>query len=201
MAKWGFWDWVAYLCLGIAAFGLAAGAALKEEPAMFGQLPAFFTSPRWAYVPIILFAIGSVILAVRFGAPLLFGLPSSIAGSTSDRIFVQETPEYFFELVKDHTAVQRQKITEIYIGKWLKVSGSVRNVQAVSYPQRMVVTISIEGIRGISLWFNARWSDRIGLLRIGQNISAIGQISEIGGIDIDLQNCELTEPISSSSSQ
>jgi hypothetical protein len=71
MARWGFWDWVAYVCLGVAAFGLAGDAALKDHPQLFQHVPAFFLRPFWGYVPIILFALGSAILAVRAVGSLL----------------------------------------------------------------------------------------------------------------------------------
>ena len=73
MSHWGFWDWITYGCLGIAAFGLAIGAVGKDSPTMFEHLPAIFSSPKWAYAPIVLFALGSAILAARAAFPWLSG--------------------------------------------------------------------------------------------------------------------------------
>jgi hypothetical protein len=199
MARWGFWDWVAYVCLGIAAFGLAAGAALKEDPMMLSHLPSLFASPRWAYVPIVLFALGSAILAIRFTAPLLgpsqgpANTPApalSSAEAPADRIFVDTTSKFLFDLVKGQTHFQRKKITEIYMGKWLKVSGPVSNVQALS-SGRSVVSVGLDDVRQLSLWFDTKWSERVGLLMMGQNVSAIGKINNISGIEIEMEDCEL----------
>jgi hypothetical protein len=38
---------------------------------MFDYLPSFFGSPKWAYAPIVLFALGSFILAVRAVYPIV----------------------------------------------------------------------------------------------------------------------------------
>jgi hypothetical protein len=71
MRHWRFWDWVAYFCVGVAAVGLALGTALHEEPIMFKTLPTFMMSPKWSYLPLILFAIGSLIFVVRAISPLI----------------------------------------------------------------------------------------------------------------------------------
>lgn len=187
MARWGFWDWMAYCCLGIAAVGLAAGAALKEGPVIFDRLPAFFTNPRWAYVPIILFALGSAILAIRAVAPLLFGGTSF---SSSERIFIDDTPETILKLTDGLTTVQRNKFAEIYIGKWMKVTGPVRNVMP-SRKDEKIVTVSFGLAKSVSLRFDRQWSDRVAMLRVKQTISAIGKVKEISVLDIDLVECEL----------
>jgi hypothetical protein len=79
MAKWTFWDWVGFVSLGLAAFGMALGAVLKEDAEVIARLPAFLASPRWVYMPAILFTLGSIILAVRTLAPLIVK-PTSTKG-------------------------------------------------------------------------------------------------------------------------
>jgi hypothetical protein len=112
--------------------------------------------------------------------------------ATSDRVFVDVTPDYILDLGKDQTTVHRQIRVGIYLGKWLKVSGLVRNVTAIP-SQSGIVTISLGDNRGIDLYFNMTWIDRVQLLKVGQNISAIGEIDQIRRTEIVLQNCELTE--------
>lgn len=200
MARWGFWDWTAYLCLGIAALGLAAGAALKEEPGMLDRLPTFFTGPKWAYVPMILFALGSAILAVRFAGPLLMGTPVTSSDS-SERVFVEETPEYLMGLASGLTAVQFKQATAIYINKWLKVSGPVANVSEGVAGDTMFVTVNTGNSDMIRMYFKRRWWDRLALHRVGQSFSAIGQINQINRLDIVLENCELTSATPQSNSE
>jgi hypothetical protein len=187
MRNWKFWDWTAYACLGVAAIGMPVGETLKENPAMFESLPTFFLGQKWAYAPIILFALGSAILAVRAVAPLTAKLPV-----TSNRVFVDATPEELLSLGKDRTTLDRDKLTKIYIDKWLKLSGPVRNVSA--YGQGAVVTVTIgDKQQEVELLFNAQWFDRVAILMIGKNITAIGQIKTIYRMSIELKNCELME--------
>jgi hypothetical protein len=61
MSTWAFWDWVGFGCLGIAAVGLALGALGKENPKLFSWLPRIFANSRLGYLPIVLFALGSMI--------------------------------------------------------------------------------------------------------------------------------------------
>jgi hypothetical protein len=62
--------------------------------------------------------------------PVIQFPPGPPADATTDRIFVSEsiTPEYLIDFFKEHTAVQAAKLTEVYIGKWMKVTGSVQEV-------------------------------------------------------------------------
>ena len=165
---------------------MAVGETLKENPAMFERLPTFLLGPKWAYAPIILFALGSAILAVRAVAPLVAKLPV-----TPDRAFVDVTPEYLLSFGKDRTVIERNRITGIYLDKWLKVSGPVKNVNV--YGPGTIVRVSIDNMQEIALRFNAQWYDQTAILRVGQNIAAIGQIQEIYLTEIELANCELTE--------
>jgi hypothetical protein len=194
MRNWKFWDWIAYTCLGVAAIGMAVGESLKENQAMFEWLPSFLLSPKLAYAPIILFALGSAILAVRVIVPIV-AQPPAKPSIISDRVVVDVTPQYLLSLGEGRTSVERDRITGIYFNKWLKVSGPVRNVNAIGH-NTIIVSVTMDYMKEISLRFNAQWYDRVAILRIGQNIAAIGQIKEIYQTEIDLENCELTELVS-----
>jgi hypothetical protein len=129
MWQWSFWDWIAYGCLGIAALGLAVGQILKDNRSMLEQLPAIFMSKKWAYAPIILFSLGSAILAVRVGTPMLTAAPPSVADSpkqsianSNERVFLDVTPDYLLDLTQDQTTIYIDKIAEMYTNKWLKVN-------------------------------------------------------------------------------
>jgi hypothetical protein len=58
---------------------MALGAILKEDAEMIARLPTFLASPRWAYMPAILFTVGSIVLTVRTLAPLVVKPASSPA--------------------------------------------------------------------------------------------------------------------------
>src|SRR4051812_12046732 len=66
MRNWSIWDWIAYGCLAIAAFGAAIGAASKEvAPSMLDRLPEAFQSSLWTYFPVFLVILGTAILVVK----------------------------------------------------------------------------------------------------------------------------------------
>ena len=65
MSNWSPWDWIAYACLGIASVGLALGSLGKESPNLFSEFPSFFSSPKWASVPALLFMLATLIFIVR----------------------------------------------------------------------------------------------------------------------------------------
>ena len=87
MSKWSGWDWISYGCLGVAALGLAVGAWGKENPEMFSGLPSVFSSPKWAAVPAILFALATIIFIARLLAPAPNGTAiAPVAMVTSERL-------------------------------------------------------------------------------------------------------------------
>lgn len=84
MAGWTFWEWVAYGGLLVAAIILAADAGIKIEPELMQTLPAWLFSPYFAFSPLVLIIMSSVILAVK---ALRYASSSSsyhTAGSTQD---------------------------------------------------------------------------------------------------------------------
>jgi hypothetical protein len=99
MARWGFWDWVAYGCLFIAAAVLAADQGLKGAPNVAAHLPSILSADILAFAPLGLVLIGSAILVIKdFGwlrtrtppkpdQPISFGIRTSYV-ETSDRSLV-----------------------------------------------------------------------------------------------------------------
>ncbi|MFI5330641.1 MAG: hypothetical protein ACHQ2F_06350 [Desulfobaccales bacterium] len=65
MELWNFWGWIAYGCLGIAAFGMAIETLTKRHPTMLDLLPDYLKSYIWGYVPAILFSIATIIFIIR----------------------------------------------------------------------------------------------------------------------------------------
>jgi hypothetical protein len=219
MARWGFWDWVAYACLGIAALGLAAGTAMHEQPTLWDKLPSFFTDPKWGYVPIVLFALGSLILAIRYVAPLV-GKPSIQTRAATEQSttlteeqsaaltggapttplegpkqIVDVTPEELATLYKDHLTAQAERLAEPYIGKWMKISGQLWNLHKSSGGNSILV---IRG-PGSGFWpilflnFMPEWESRVEVLRRDQNVSVVGKIDRISEDSLHLRDCELLE--------
>src|SRR5438552_9223237 len=65
MAQWSTWNWIAYGCLSISAFGIALGTIFQKYPQMVGRMPSFFSSPLWSFIPAIFLILASVIFIWR----------------------------------------------------------------------------------------------------------------------------------------
>jgi hypothetical protein len=65
MSKWGFWDWVAYTVIFIAAAMLAADTGFKSSPTLMERIPTFFQSTWWGFTPLALVLAATVILLLR----------------------------------------------------------------------------------------------------------------------------------------
>jgi len=72
MSNWGFWEYLAYGCIGLSALMLAIVQGAKDMIAP-NWLPAYFSKIPWSYAPIVLFIISVLIFAAKeFG---WIGLP------------------------------------------------------------------------------------------------------------------------------
>jgi hypothetical protein len=65
MRHWGFWEWVAYGCLLVAALIMAAETGFKTEPEVMAHLPSFFESSLWGFSPAMLVVFATVVLFLR----------------------------------------------------------------------------------------------------------------------------------------
>jgi hypothetical protein len=64
MRDWGFWDWVAYATLFIAALIIAAETGVRLAPEL-QEYFGFMRSAAWGFAPLILVVAGTVILISR----------------------------------------------------------------------------------------------------------------------------------------
>jgi hypothetical protein len=113
----------------------------------------------------------------------------------SKRIFVGPsiTADYLLNLLEGHTQIQGKKLVEPYIGKWMKASGRLRDVHPNG---AILVTFIHEGqvaLSDIRMFFEERWLDRLSILRRGDELTVIGQITKVDGMGVRLENCELVD--------
>lgn len=64
MSKWGFWEWLTYSTLFVAALVMAVIQGVKDN-AVPTWMPGFLTSTNWNYVPLALMIIGFVAFGVK----------------------------------------------------------------------------------------------------------------------------------------
>jgi hypothetical protein len=114
------------------------------------------------------------------------------------RTFVDVTPEYLTGLFKEHTSIQAAKLVEAFIGKWIRLEGSLRDVTAISEDKALVYFTSetFEYGTNVVMYFNdkATIENRLRVLKKGDQIAVIGQIQYIISMEVGLENCELEKP-------
>jgi tRNA_anti-like len=133
----------------------------------------------------------------RTSMPMLSPSPPILPAHVStleERIFVgvDITPQFLSSLHSGHTEVQAGKLLELYVGKWIKLSGAVNHVGKFEYGSSTVMfsTQSFDGVR-VLMSFGAAWTERLSVLRLGNNINVIGRITAVDGLMVKLRECEL----------
>lgn len=126
------------------------------------------------------------------------------ATERQERVFVAAsiTPEYLLAFFREHTATQARKLAEAYVGKWMKVSGSLGDVNSYDESLATVAFASRDvafgeqtwfDYTGLFMYFHDRWVDRVAILKRGDKLTVIGQIKEVERIALLLDNCELVD--------
>jgi hypothetical protein len=118
-----------------------------------------------------------------------------------ERILLDVKPEYLVGFFKKYTTAQAQKLVETYIGKWVKISGTVKDVdRSVTLsdkpgdPTVDLSTKSSEGSFRTAAYFKEqRWQDRALVLKPGDKITVFGRITRITWWGLTLEKCEFVE--------
>lgn len=124
-------------------------------------------------------------------------LPAPILTYPDGRIFVSSTltPNDLRHLSAGKTSLDAHNTVQRYIGKWMKVSGEVRNIYPPeSYGQLVTFADGKKSDPTSSmtlLFFDLKWKDHVSMLQKGQKITAVGQIEKIEPNELRLQSCEL----------
>jgi hypothetical protein len=113
------------------------------------------------------------------------------------RTLVDVTPAYLASLYGEHTEIQADKLLEAFVGKWMRVSGSVEEVFATD-ENGACVAFPHEGPDepSVMMYFRGKAviDDQLRVLKIGDRITVIGQIESASAGVIVLKNCELERP-------
>ena len=128
--------------------------------------------------------------------------PPHEGAEKKDRVFVGEsiTPEYLISIFQEHTDIQGARLTEAYLGKWMKVSGPLGNVMSSSPIQAQLTFKRPEVPLTERTWFyytdlfmmfKEPWIDRLTIAKRGDKLTVIGKIERIDGVSVQLENCEL----------
>jgi hypothetical protein len=109
-----------------------------------------------------------------------------------DRIFINVSAEYLISLYKDRTAYRAQALTQVYLGKWMRVSGPLGTISGPAEYGNIFVSFELPDYRSIDMTFDRHWADRFAVLTPDQTITAVCQLSRVGPVSVNLDKCELT---------
>jgi hypothetical protein len=109
------------------------------------------------------------------------------------RVYSDTTPEDLVSLghTPNLTTAERARLLQPHAGSWLRIEGLVNDVDPD--PERIQVSIFIEGITEISLAYFVSDLDRVSALRKGARIRIAGKFTRLTPFDtgIVLSDCEL----------
>jgi hypothetical protein len=132
--------------------------------------------------PIAWFVVAIFVLSI-----FIFRRPKPVKRAKSnERVFTEIAPEELIGLYKNKSYVQAIKSVKPHIGKWLNVSGIVSNVY-----DDFVIFRDRDKYMTVHLNFDNEWKGPFHLLKVGQKISARGEIQRINNAKISLEHCEL----------
>jgi len=118
--------------------------------------------------------------------------PSTMMG---DRIVVNVTPDYLMGIFRERTTADARRLTANYIGKWMRISGTVYDVDRTDLgrgKEGNFVTVIWNKNTSVSLVFHEqRWMDSVSVWKRGDTVTVLGQIQHLGALTIILNNCEL----------
>jgi hypothetical protein len=113
---------------------------------------------------------------------------------TKEKIIVDVTPDYLMNLYKDNLSAHADKLMSRYIGKWIKVSGQILDIDGPDLVGGMTAKFAKPGILGVTIMnYDKKWSSILLTMRRGQNITTLCQIVDASTSVVDLQNCELLD--------
>jgi hypothetical protein len=112
-----------------------------------------------------------------------------------ERIFVplDVTVGFLRGLIRNKTRIHAEKAISFYIGRWMTVSGKVREVSSATLSDDFSVRLegSTDASDGaIFMFFDSKWASHLSILNIGSEISALGQIDNVDISGLWLINCE-----------
>jgi len=65
MHDWGFWEWLTYAGIALAAVALAADQAIKGSPNLRKRLKGLLERPLWSYSPLGLIGLSAVLIVLQ----------------------------------------------------------------------------------------------------------------------------------------
>jgi hypothetical protein len=113
-----------------------------------------------------------------------------------DRIFVGDnvTAGFLMALYEGVTKMQGDRRAGAYIGKWMRISGEVKNVYPSHESGSVAVKVpDVPPITAVMLIFHGA-DEQLEILHQKDAIDAVGKIYDISNMHIQLEDCEFVRP-------
>jgi hypothetical protein len=114
---------------------------------------------------------------------------SPVSVPAPQKTFINISPAYLMDLYKGRTSIQGDALAAAYIGKWLVVTGTVRDIYG-SVDARVALVYDKDD-RFISVTFTKEASEKVSQIEQGATITVRGEITNIDLPRLKLQNCDL----------
>jgi hypothetical protein len=103
------------------------------------------------------------------------------------------TPEELTGIFKNRTTWQGQKLAATYIGKWMTVSGSVKDIERFREQIRVGFSVAKFADPTVIMYFENEFVEPVSALVKGDKITVRGQVVRIESSHVSLENCELVK--------
>ncbi len=116
----------------------------------------------------------------------------NISDDKSERVIIDVTPDFLIGLHKNYMSIEAKRLLAPYIGKWIKVSGLIDDIN--SHERGVLVTLMMEPNDiwpKVYMHCEIEWLDRLSVIKKDTKISAIGQIKDISPHNISLFHGEI----------
>lgn len=109
----------------------------------------------------------------------------------AERIFItQHSAPDLMQSLWGKTTVQERRIVQPYLGKWISISMEVKNV--IQHDDETVVMFVVPETAAAFIWLHfPRDRERLEILEIGEQLTAVGRIEQLSGLTMRLYACEL----------
>ena len=109
----------------------------------------------------------------------------------SHRPYTIRTPDEILHEFDNRTDIQGERAVQAYIGKWLRLEGTVSNVRDSIGGDTISVLLDNELIGIILRFGKTRWLSDVETIAKGDKIAADGQIADVERRFMGLDHCEV----------
>ena len=126
--------------------------------------------------------------------PAVKSLSGQERAPSAERRIVDVTPQYLAGLFESYTSIQANSLAKPFIGKWMKVSGTLRNVGSFTSFSQVTFESKLGDAVVFMLFRDEDYvANRLAVLKKGDRITVLGQIDRVEPSAVQLDDCELID--------